>query len=226
MSQRLKSLLPLSGAIGILAFAWLEISLNFTFHWVTAGDLGNGLSLPGNFHLVPPAAFVSWAMVFAAGADVAATKRVIAASTIGAVAGLLLMWTAPALAGLPDFWSIALAAGVLAFVVVAAGCVGDWYFIPGTFGGFATIVFWWIATGMDGWVTDGGGVDNSVAALGERGTAGAGAFGGVLSTPVLGVFASCEVTLLCGALLGLTSTKLAALLSAVAQPAKPAEHVR
>lgn len=226
MSQRLKSLLPLSGAIGLLAFAWLEISLNFSFHWVTAGALGNGLSLPTSFHLVPPAAFVSWAMVFAAGADAAATRKVAIASTVGAFAGLLLMWIAPALAGLPDFWSIAVTAGALAFVVVAAGCLGDWYFIPGTFGGFATIVFWWIATGMDGWATNGGGVGNSVSALGSPATAGTGAFGGVLSTPVLGVFASCVVTLLCGALLGLMSTKLAGLLAALVEPAKQPEHAR
>lgn len=44
-----------------------EFAANFTFHWVTNGDLGNGLSLPRNFHLVIPAAFVSWGMFFALG---------------------------------------------------------------------------------------------------------------------------------------------------------------
>jgi len=217
MFQRLRTLLPLGIAIGLLAFGWLEVSLNFSFHWVTAGDLGNGLSLPRSLHLVPPAAFVSWAMFFAAGGDAAATLKVAVSSTVGAVAGLLLMVISPALARLPDFWSIALAGGVLAFVVVVAGCAGDWYFIPGTFGGFATIVFWWIATGMDGWAKGGGGVGNSVEALGKPATAGFGAFGGVLSTPMAGVFVSCLVTLLCGALLGLASTKLAAALAAVGQ---------
>lgn len=214
MTQRLKALLPLSGAVGLLAFLWLEVSLNFSFHWLSDGDLGIGLALPNNFHLVPPAAFVSWAMFFAAGADRAAAAKVAVASAVGAVSGLLLMWIAPALAGLPDFWGIAVAAGVLALLVTAAACSGDWYFIPGTFGGFATIVFWWIATGLDGWAEGGGGVGNSVPALGNPETAGSGAFGGVLSTPVEWVFASCLGSLLCGVLLGLASAKLASLFAA------------
>lgn len=214
MTQRLKALLPLSLAVGLLAFIWLEVSLNFSFHWFSDGDLGIGLALPNNFHFVPPAAFVSWAMFFAAGADRAAAAKVAVASTVGAASGLLLMWIAPALAGLPDFWGIAVAAGVLALLVTAAGCAGDWYFIPATFGGFATIVFWWIATGLDGWAEGGGGVGNSVAALGKPETAGSGAFGGVLSTPVEWVFASCLASLLCGVVLGLASAKLASLVVA------------
>ena len=69
MTERIKATLPLAIAIGVLAFAWTEFSLNFTFHWFTAGDLGNGLALPNNFHLILPAAFVSWGFFFAAGAD-------------------------------------------------------------------------------------------------------------------------------------------------------------
>ena len=60
MTERIKATLPLAIAIGVLAFAWTEFSPNFTFHWFTAGDLGNGLELPNNFHLILPAAFVSW----------------------------------------------------------------------------------------------------------------------------------------------------------------------
>ena len=69
LPNRLKSTLPLALVIGVLAFLWCEFALNFTFHWVTDGDLGNGLALPSNFHLVVPAAFVSWGFFFAAGGD-------------------------------------------------------------------------------------------------------------------------------------------------------------
>lgn len=214
MSERLKATLPLAIAVGILAFIWLEISLNFTFHWVTAGDLGNGLSLPANFHLVAPAAFISWAMFFAAGADRAAAGKVALASTIGAVGGLLLGLVAPKVADLPDFYGIAVTAAVIAVLVVLASSAGDFYFTPAVFGGFAAVVFWWIATGLDGWAPTGGGVGNSVAALGKPETAGTGAFSGVISTPVEWVFVSVAASLLAGVLLGQASIKLAAILTA------------
>ena len=67
MAERMKGLLPLAAAVGILAFVWTWVALNFSFHWLTDGDLGNGLDLPSNFQLMVPAAFVSWAMYFAAG---------------------------------------------------------------------------------------------------------------------------------------------------------------
>jgi hypothetical protein len=213
MSPRLRAALPLAVAVGVIAVVWIEISLNFTFHWATSGDLGNGLALPGNVQLIPPAAFVSWAMFFAAGADRAAAGKVLLASAVGAVGGLILMLGAPQLAELPDFWGIAALVGVLAFVVVAASSLGDWYFTPGVFGGFATVVFWWITTGLDGWAAGGGGVGNSIKALGDPATAGAGAFGGVLSTPSAWVFVSSLVTLACGVLLGQASVKLAGVLT-------------
>lgn len=221
MGQRLRAVLPLGLAVGILAFAWLEVSLNFSFHWFSDGDLGIGLALPQNFHLVPPAAFVSWAMFFAAGAGGAAAARVVVASTVGAVAGLLLMWLAPAFAELPDFWGISLVAGLLGLLVVAAACLGDWYFTPAVFGGFASIVFWWIATGLDGWAPGGGGTGNSVAALGKPETAGSGAFGGVISTPVEWVFASVAISLACGVLLGVLSVKLAGSLGSITAAQRP-----
>ncbi|MCY7395989.1 MAG: hypothetical protein LH468_07535 [Nocardioides sp.] len=59
MTARLKGTLPLALVVGVLTFLWTDLALNFTFHWVTDGDLGNGLSLPSNFHLVVPAAFVA-----------------------------------------------------------------------------------------------------------------------------------------------------------------------
>jgi hypothetical protein len=74
-------------------------------------------------------------------------------------------------------------------------------------------VFWWIATGLDGWADHGGGVGNSVQALAKPATAGAGAFGGVISTPYGWVVFNTFVTLLVGCLLGLVSTRLAGVLT-------------
>lgn len=225
MASRIKALLPLAVAVALLTFLWLEVSLNFTFHWVTDGDLGIGLSLPSNFHLVPPAAFMSWAVFFAAGGDRRALVTSSAAVSIGAVAGLALMVTAPVLADLPDFWGIAAAAAAIALIAVLASAAGQWYFTPGVFAGFASIVFWWIATGLDGWAENGGGVGNSLQALADPATAGSGAFGGVISTPAEWVFASVAATLLCGCALGLASVTLAGALtprSASAQHEEPA----
>jgi hypothetical protein len=208
MLQRVKGVLPLSVAITLLAFAWVEVSLNFTFHWATSGDLGIGLSLPSNFQLVTPAAFISWAVFFAAGADGAALKKTVASSIVGATAALALMLVAPQVAGLPDFWGIAIVLAVLVFVAVVLTVAGDWYYVPGVFVAFAAVVFWWFATGLDGWAQNGGGIGNSVAALASPKTAGAGAFGGVLSTPAEWVYISSLASLLCGGLLGVASAKL------------------
>jgi hypothetical protein len=208
MAGRMKGLAPLALAIGVLAFLWVEFALNFTFHWVTDGDLGNGLELPGNFHLVVPAAFVAWGMFFAAGGDNAAFSKVAIANVFGAAAALIMIVLANATAGLPDFWGISLWVAVMAAVLVLLAGLGDWYFIPATFGAFASVVFWWVATGLDGWAEKGGGVGNSLQALGDPATAGAGAFGGVLSTPYGWVFVNVLVTLTIGALLGLASAKI------------------
>jgi hypothetical protein len=218
MAQRMKGLVPLALAVAILGFVWTEVSLNFTFHWATSGDLGNGLSLPGSFHLILPAAFVSWAMFFAAGGDDGAAKKVAIASLFGTVAALILMILASAMAGLPDFWAISLWVGLLAGGLVLCGALGDWFFIPGTFAAFASVFFWWIATGLDNWAAGGGGVGNSVKALGDPATAGAGAFGGVLSTPYGWVFVNITVTLMIGVVLGMLSTRLAAVLTPKARP--------
>jgi hypothetical protein len=209
MGQRIRAILPTAVAVAILTFAWLEVSLNFSFHWFTDGDLGIGLSLPGNFHLVTAAAFVSWAMFFAAGADRAAALKVVSSSVIGAVCGLLLMWISPAIADLPEFWGIAVVGAVGAFAVVLAGALGDWYYTPAVFGGLASVFFWWVATGLDGWVEGGGGKGNSVAALADRATAGSGAFGGALSTPIAWVFVNTAASLACGVVLGLLTLAFA-----------------
>ena len=225
MAERMKGLLPLAAAVGILAFAWTWVALNFTFHWVTDGDLGNGLELPANFHLIVPAAFVAWAMYFAAGGDDTAARKVAIANVFGAAAAFVVLWGAGEIADLPDFWGIALLVAVMATVLVVLGGLGDWFFIPGTFGAFASVFFWWIATGLDKWAPGGGGKGNSVEALGDPATAGAGAFGGVISTPIGWVFVSILATLTIGVLLGMLSTRLAALLTpkprAVAREAPP-----
>jgi hypothetical protein len=208
MAARMKGLVPLALAIGVLAFVYVEVALNFTFHWVTDGDLGNGLALPGNFHLVVPAAFVSWGMYFAAGGDNAAFSKVSIANVFGAVAALIMIILASASADLPDFWGISLWVAIMAAVLVLLAALGDWYFIPATFGAFASVVFWWLATGLDGWADKGGGVGNSVKALGDPATAGTGAFGGVISTPYGWVFVNVLVTLTIGCLLGAASTRL------------------
>ena len=220
MTERLKATVPLAISVGILAVVWLEVSLNFSFHWVTEGDLGNGLALPANFTLVAPAALISWSMFFAAGADRAAAGKVALASTIGAVGALLLGLIAPQIAELPDFYGIALTAGIIAAIAVLTSALSDYYYIPAVFCGLTAVLFWWIATGLDGWAPGGGGADNTIAALGKPETAGAGAFHGVLSTPLEWVFISSAVSLLVGPLLGLASVKLAGILTlAKPQPA-------
>lgn len=210
MAARVKGFVPLALVIGVLAFVYVELALNFSFHWVTDGDLGNGLELPKNFHLVVPAAFVAWGMFFAAGGDNAAFSKVSIANVFGAVAALIMIVLASATAELPDFWGISLWVAVTAAGLVALAGLGDWYYIPATFGAFASVVFWWLATGLDGWAEKGGGVGNSVKALGDPATAGAGAFGGVLSTPYIWVFINILVTLTIGCLLGAASQKLTA----------------
>lgn len=219
MTERLKGALPLAVVIGVLAFVACEIGFNFTFQWFTDGDLGNGLALPKNFHLVVPAAFVSWGFFFAAGADLGAFGKVVAGSVTGSLAALVTMVVSSAVADLPDFWAISLFVGILATVLVLMTALGDWHYVPAAFGAFACVFFWWTATGLDRWAPDGGGIGNSVKALGDPATAGAGAFGGVISTPAVMVWLSVLVTLLVGCVLGLVSVRLTALVS----PATAAE---
>ena len=135
MTERLKAAAPLAISVGILAAVWLEISLNFSFHWITEGNLGNGLALPANFTVVAPAALVSWSMFLAAGADRAAAGKVALASTVGAVGAFLPGLIAPKIAGLPDFYGIALTAGVIAALAVLAAAFSDYYYIPAVFCG-------------------------------------------------------------------------------------------
>ena len=141
MTERLKGTFPLALTIAVLAFFFTWGTLNFDFHWVTDGDLGNGLELPSNFHLAIPAGFVAWGFYFAAGGDSAAAGKVAISSIIGATGALVTMWLSGLTAELPDFWSIALWVGIPAFVVVMIAALGDWYFVPAAFGGFASTLF-------------------------------------------------------------------------------------
>lgn len=200
MNEKIKQTGLMAAVFGVLAFAWIEIALNFTFHWNSNGDLGNGLGLPSNLHLVAPAAFITWGLVFAAGGSVAAVGKVALASTVGATAALVLMALSPSTAGLPDFWGIALWVGILGFAAVMLS-VFEWYYAPAALAAFAAVVFWWMVTGLDGWAEKGGGVGSGLDSLAEPTTAGTGAFGGVLSTPYPWVWVSCTVSLLAGCLL-------------------------
>lgn len=212
MSSRIKALLPLAVAVAVLTFMWLEVSLNFTFHWVTDGDLGIGLSLPSNFHLVPLAAFVSWAVFFAAGATRRAFTTSALAVTIGAVGALVLMLVAPMVADLPDFWGIASVAAVIALVVILASAAGDLYFTLGVFGGFASVVLWWVRRAWTGGprtvAVSGTACRPSVTR--RRPTA---ARSVASSRHRRCVFASSTVTLLCGCVLGIASVTLAGVLT-------------
>lgn len=210
MGARAQAILPLALVVGVLSFLWTEFSLNFTFHWVTDGDLGIGLALPASFHLILPTAFISWGMFFMAGGDNAAFGKVLVACIFGTVAALVTMPLAFKTADLPDFWGIALWVGIFAFILVAILISGDWYYVAGTFPAFAATFLWWIATGLDGWAANGGGTENSIAALGDPATAGTGAFGGVISTPWTYVWLNTLVTLVCGCILGIVSAKVAA----------------
>jgi len=220
MIERLKGVYLLAIVIAVLAFLYTEFTLNFTFHWVTDGDLGIGLELPANFHLIAPAGFVSWGFYFAAGAGLDGVKKVAVSSVVGSVAALIVMVLGPEFADNPDFWGISLVVGITALVAVLAIAVSDWYFVPAAFGAYASVIFWWFATGLDKWAIDGGGVGNSVEALGDPATAGAGAFGGVLSTPYGWVWFNILITLFIGILMGyLSSTITAAITPAPAEEA-------
>ena len=226
MGARAKAILPLAVVIGVLSFLWTELSLNFTFHWVTVQDniLGPGtVGVPENFHLILPTAFISWGLFFAAGGDNAAFGKIFIAAVFGCVAALITMPLSFVTADNPDFWGIALWVGVFAFLLVAVLIAGDWYYVAGTFPCFAAVFLWWIATGLDGWAINGGGKGDAAASITNQlvppatpdpnTIQGFGAFIGIISTPWAWVAISTFVTLVCGIILGLVSGKLAAALT-------------
>jgi hypothetical protein len=215
MSTKLKLTLPLALTIAVLAFLYVEFAANFSFHWVTNGSLGNGLDMPAKFHLIIPAAFLTWGMFFVLGANNDAAKLVAINTLIGCGAALLLFFMTHEIKQAPDFWGISLSVGILAFVIVMLSAVTDYLNVPTVFVTFGGTVFWWLATGADGWVAGSpthtpAGV---AAALKAGTTAGSGAFSGVLSTPYGFVALNIAVTMLVGVVFGMASARIAALIT-------------
>jgi hypothetical protein len=216
MSTRLKAVLPLTVSIGLLAFLASEVALNFTFHWVTVQDGVFGeYGLPQNFHLILPALFVTWGLYFMLGANRAALSRTVIAAATGTIGAGIAMVVGPLFAESPDFWGLALWIGITAAgLIVLSTAVEDDRFAPApAFCCYASVFFWWIATGLDNFVPDGKG-PHTAAAVSAAITdtplaAGTGAFGGLLSMSWSAVLLSVFVSLVCGSLLGALSVRLA-----------------
>lgn len=220
MSTRIRATAPLTIAIGLVAFAWCEIALNATFHWWTVQDGVFGkFGLPGDVQLVLPASFITWGLFFLLGADATALRRTIVAAVTGTLAAVFIMVVGPALADAPHFWGIALAVSVAAAaLVVLSATRSDELFAPApAFACCAAVLLWWFTTGLDGYVKGGKGphtVEALVQALTKKPlAAGTGAFGGLLSTGWPWVAVSVGLSLVCGALLGIASVRLAGLLA-------------
>jgi Protein of unknown function (DUF1097) len=216
MATRLKAVLPLTVSIGLLAFLASEVALNFTFHWVTVEDgVFGAYGLPQNVHLILPALFVAWGLYFLLGADRAALGKTVIAAATGSVGAGIAMAIGPLFAESPDFWGLALWIGITAAgLIVLSTAVEDDRFAPApAFCGYASVFFWWIATGLDNFVPDGKGPHSAAAVvLAITDTplaAGTGAFGGLLSMSWIAVVVSVFVSLVCGALLGALSVRLA-----------------
>ena len=210
MAEKLKATAPLALSIAILSFLYVEFVLNFDFHWVTSGNLGNGLDLPAHFHMVVPAGFVAWGLFFALGASNTAAREVAVNVVIGCFLALILFIFTHAVRVFPDFWGIALGVGLLALLIVLASGTLTQINVPVVFCSFASGVFWWIVTGLDGWAPGASG--HSVATLATK-TPGSGAFAGVLSTPYGWVAIDTCATLLVGVVFGMASVRVAALLT-------------
>jgi hypothetical protein len=216
MATRLKAVIPLTVSIGVLAFLASELALNFTFHWVTVQDGVFGkYGLPQGIHLVLPALFVSWGLFFLLGADNAALGKTITAAATGSIFAGIAMFFGPMFAESPDFWGLALWIGITAAgLVVLSTTVADDRFAPApAFACYASVFFWWIATGLDNFVPGGKGphtVDAVTAAITAKPlAAGTGAFGGLLSMSWTAVVVSIFFSLVVGTLFGALSVRLA-----------------
>jgi len=216
MATRLKAVLPLTVSIGVLAFLASEVALNFTFHWVTVQNRVFGeYGLPQNIHLVLPALFVTWGLYFMLGANGAALGKTLIAAATGTIGAGIAMVVGPMFAESPDFWGLALWIGITAAgLIVLSTVVADDRFAPApAFCCYASVFFWWIATGLDNFVPDGKGPHSAealVAAITNTPlAAGTGAFGGLLSMSWGAVLLSVFVSLVCGGLLGALSVWLA-----------------
>jgi hypothetical protein len=222
MPTRLKAVAPLTLSIGLLAFVATWIALNFTFHWVTVQDGVFGkYGLPQGVHLVLPAIFVAWGLYFMLGASNAALGKTMIAALTGTIGATIAMLVGPLLADSPDFWGLAVAIGLTAAgLIVLSTVVEDDRFAPApAFCCYASVFFWWIATGLDNFVPNGKGphtVEAITAAITNKPlSAGTGAFGGLLSMSWAWVAVSVFVSLGVGALFGVASVKLAGVFSRV-----------
>jgi hypothetical protein len=216
MATRLKAVVPLTVSIGLLAFLASEVALNFTFHWVTVEDgVFGAYGLPREVHLVLPALFVTWGLYFMLGADRAALGKTLTAALTGTIAAGIAMVLGPLFAESPDFWGLALWIGITAAaLIILSAVIDDDRFAPApAFCCYASVFFWWIATGLDNFVPDGKGphtADAITAAITDKPlSAGTGAFGGLLSMSWSAVVVSVFISLVCGALLGALSVSLA-----------------
>ena len=213
MAARLKAIAPLTVSIGVLAFVATWIALNFTFHWVVVKDgVFGAYGVPQGIQLALPAIFVGWGLYFLT--SLSFSKTAIAALT-GTIGATLTMAIGPKLADSPDFWGLAVMIGITAAaLVVLSTVVEDDRFAPApAFACYASVFFWWIATGLDNFVPGGKGA-HSVAAVTSAITdkplaAGTGAFGGLISMSWLAVAVSIFFSLVVGSLFGIASVKLA-----------------
>ena len=234
MATRLKAVVPLIVSIGLLAFLASEVALNFTFHWVTVQNgVFGAYGLPENVHLILPALFVAWGLYFMLGANRAALGKTVIAALTGSLGAGIAMWIGPMLAESPDFWGLALMIGITAAgLVVLSTVVEDDRFAPApAFFCYASVFFWWIATGLDNFVPGGKGPHSAealVAAITDTPlAAGTGAFGGLLSMSWIAVIVSVFISLVCGGLLGALSVQLAGVFGKVgtSRTAEPPPNV-
>jgi hypothetical protein len=216
----LKAVLPLTVSIGVLAFLASELALNFTFHWVTVQDGVFGkYGLPQGVHLVLPALFVSWGLYFLLGANNAAIGKTVIAAATGSIFAGIAMAIGPMLAESPKFWGLALMIGVTAagLIVLSTAAADDRFAPAPAFCCYASVFFWWIATGLDNFVPGGKGphtVEAITAAITDKPlSAGTGAFGGLLSMSWTAVIVSVFFSLVVGTLFGALSVRLAGVLA-------------
>jgi hypothetical protein len=226
MSHRLKQAVPLAASVGLVAFVWSELTLNFNLHWFTVADGVFGkFGLPEKFQLVLPATFVTWGLYYVLGANRTAFRNTLIAASTGTIGAIVIMTLGPALAGLPSLWGIALAIAIVGggLVIVSAITEDGSFAAAPAFVCAASVLFWWFATGLDNYVPGAAG-PHTVAGLGLALTthplaAGTGALGGLLSTPWPFVALSVWVSLLFGPLLGALSRVLAAAPARISAPA-------
>ncbi len=198
MADRVKGLFPIAMAVGLLSLIYMELALNVRFHWFIAS---HGV-VPIRVQLVPPVGFVAWACYFAAGGNLLAFRKVAVACIVGATAGMATMVLAVKTAGLSDYWGIGWWIAILAALLVASIFLGDWYFVPATFGAFACVVFWWIMTGVQG--LEAVEHQHSVADVASSGIS------DTLARPYSVVYFTVLATLFLGCIFGALSTRLAA----------------